>query len=85
MISKFKNMTEKQDLLHSIDCVIERMQNLTEDEKIEVINEIKIKLHDSSPFKSEPVDCVLWVKNDNIKANDYNPNNVAPPEMESRS
>ena len=35
-----------------------------------------------SPFKNEPVDCVLWVKNETVHANDYNPNAVAPPEME---
>ncbi|MEN8887054.1 MAG: ParB/RepB/Spo0J family partition protein, partial [Winogradskyella sp.] len=34
------------------------------------------------PFKSEPVDFVEWVKNSNVTANDYNPNTVAPPEME---
>jgi ParB-like chromosome segregation protein Spo0J len=28
------------------------------------------------------VDCVLWVKNNTVAANDYNPNSVAPPEME---
>jgi ParB-like chromosome segregation protein Spo0J len=39
-------------------------------------------LHDVSPFKSQPVDCVLWVKSATVHANDYNPNSVAPPEME---
>jgi ParB-like chromosome segregation protein Spo0J len=48
----------------------------------ELINEIKIALHEISPFNTEPVDCVLWVKNDSVHANDYNPNSVAPPEME---
>lgn len=33
-------------------------------------------------MKEEPVDCVLWVKNEGVEANDYNPNSVAPPEME---
>jgi ParB-like chromosome segregation protein Spo0J len=51
-------------------------------QKIEAINEIKIALHEISPFNSEPVDCVLWVKNTSVHANDYNPNSVAPPEME---
>ena len=55
---------------------------MTEDEKIEIINEIKVICHENSPFKNEPVDCVLWVKNDLVVANDYNPNKVAPPEME---
>ncbi|VEB62233.1 Co-activator of prophage gene expression IbrB [Salmonella enterica subsp. enterica] len=34
-------------------------------------------------FRDEPVDCVLWVKNDHISPNDYNPNNVAPPEKKT--
>jgi len=38
--------------------------------------------HNNSPFKEEPVDCVLWVKSELVYANDYNPNSVAPPEME---
>ncbi|STE89044.1 transcriptional regulator IbrB [Escherichia coli] len=28
----------------------------------------------------EPVDCVLWVKADEVVANDYNPNVMAPGE-----
>jgi ParB-like chromosome segregation protein Spo0J len=55
---------------------------LTIDEKIDIINEFKIALHEISPMRNEPVDCVIWVKNENVKANDYNPNSVAPPEME---
>ena len=52
------------------------------DDKIESINEIKVAMHAISPMQSEPVDCVLWVKNQSVHANDYNPNSVAPPEME---
>lgn len=51
-------------------------------EKIAAINDIKRKLHDISPFRNEPVDCVVWVRSENITANEYNPNKVAPPEME---
>jgi len=50
--------------------------------KIHIINEFKKMMHEISPFNTEPVDCVLWVKNDTVSANDYNPNSVAPPEME---
>lgn len=50
--------------------------------KVEFINDIKLMLHENGPFKNEPVDCVLWVQNENVIANDYNPNSVAPPEME---
>lgn len=51
------------------------------DEKIEVINEIRKLIHSVSPFRGQPVDCVLWIPSDKVTANDYNPNNVAPPEM----
>lgn len=53
---------------------------LSVDAKIELFNSIKKILHEESPFRNEPVDCVLWVKNEIVKANDYNPNKVAPPE-----
>lgn len=52
------------------------------DEQIDIINELKIALHEISPMRNEPVDCVLWVKGEKVRANDYNPNSVAPPEME---
>lgn len=57
------------------------LEDLTTDKLIEEINEIRIGLQKYSPFKSEPVDCVMWVKNSDVFANDYNPNTVAPPEM----
>ena len=62
--------------------LIPNYYNLSIDEQIDAINEIKLILHEISPMKNEPVDCVLWVKNSIVRANDYNPNSVAPPEME---
>lgn len=53
---------------------------LPEAERIEAINTIRKAIHELSPFRDQPVDCVLWVKQGDIVANDYNPNNVAPPE-----
>lgn len=52
------------------------------DQKVYFINEARAMLHEKSPFKAEPVDFVRWVKNPLVHANDYNPNSVAPPEME---
>jgi len=60
---------------------IPTLADLPEEERIQAINEIKMMLHEVSPFKSEPVDCVIWVKADQVEANDYNPNSVASPEM----
>ena len=62
--------------------LINELQSLDIDSKVNALNEIKIAMHEISPMKTEPVDCVLWVKNDTVHANDYNPNSVAPPEME---
>ena len=55
--------------------------NLSPDEAVAVLNDIKRALHAVSPMKDEPVDCVVWIPADAIEANDYNPNVVAPPEM----
>lgn len=52
-----------------------------EEDRIKIINAIRLELHEASPFRDEPVDCVLWVPADTVQANDYNPNSVAPPEM----
>ena len=56
------------------------LQSLPEDKRIEAINAFRQAIHENSPFREQPVDCVLWIKQDEISANDYNPNNVAPPE-----
>ena len=50
-------------------------------EKVNVINGIRLALSEYSPFHSEPIDCVQWVKTEGVIANEYNPNSVAPPEM----
>jgi ParB-like chromosome segregation protein Spo0J len=62
--------------------LINLIKDLEIDEKVNAINTVKLALHEISPFNTEPVDCVLWVKNTEVHANDYNPNSVAPPEME---
>jgi ParB-like chromosome segregation protein Spo0J len=66
----------------NIEKIIKHISTLEIDKKVELINQIKLELHKVSPMNTEPVDCVLWVKNDSVYANDYNPNSVAPPEME---
>ena len=68
-------------ILENIKPILDGLKNLTDDEAIETINQIKLMLHAVSPMKYEPVDCVLWVPAEQVQANDYNPNTVAPPEM----
>jgi ParB-like chromosome segregation protein Spo0J len=68
-------------MIQEIKKILQEIDKLPLEEKIETLNNIKLEMKEISPFKNEPVDCVIWVKNENIKANDYNPNKVAPPEM----
>jgi len=72
-----------QSVVEKIKQLIQsELTGLPIDELVESINEIRQATHDISPFKTEPVDFVRWVKNPLVHANDYNPNSVAPPEME---
>lgn len=52
------------------------------EERVALLNELREWLHQAGPFTSEPVDSVRWVPAHDVEANDYNPNTVAPPEME---
>jgi ParB-like chromosome segregation protein Spo0J len=52
------------------------------DEQVAFINALRRELHSVSPFSGEPVDLVEWVPAETVHANTYNPNAVAPPEME---
>lgn len=61
---------------------LERIEQLPIEDKVKEINELKKGIKKISPFVKEPVDCVIWVKSDEVVANEYNPNHVAPPEME---
>lgn len=63
-------------------ALFEELAALPLAERVEALNAVRLKLHELSPFRDEPVDCVLWTRFDDVVANDYNPNKVAPPEME---
>jgi ParB-like chromosome segregation protein Spo0J len=66
-----------EEIINKLDFI----DSLGLEEKVNALNLIRKKLHELSPFKSCPVDFVEWIKNDQVHANDYNPNSVAPPEM----
>jgi ParB-like chromosome segregation protein Spo0J len=82
-----QNQTLDANIIYEVEKINEQIKNLlnsiqSDKFKVLTINEFKLALHEVSPLKNEPVDCVIWVESNNIKANDYNPNSVAPPEME---
>ena len=60
---------------------IKQIAHMPLEQKVNAINNLREAIHEISPFKTEPVDYVKWVKSPLVHANDYNPNSVAPPEM----
>lgn len=74
MVTEFQN-----DPHEAIAAAFEACDNL--DDKVLLLNALRETLHEHSPFVNEPVDRVLWVHMHRISANNYNPNSVAPPEM----
>jgi len=65
-----------------VDLISIDLENKSLNQRIDYINDLRLEVHKLSPFKNEPVDYVRWVYNENVVSNDYNPNKVAPPEME---
>ena len=63
-------------------AIIPLLTTGTLDQRIKALNTFRAAIAEHSPFASEPVDFVQWVPQSEVQANDYNPNSVAPPEME---
>lgn len=76
----------KANQVHTIDSLTTALVVMIEamplDDKVTALNAVRRALHDAGPFRGEPVDFVQWAKAEDVVANDYNPNSVAPPEME---
>lgn len=72
-------MSKVSDVKDSINALLEGKDI---DGVISSLNNIKLFLKTLSPLAAEPVDCIIWVKSAEVVANAYNPNSVAPPEME---
>lgn len=67
--------------LEKYSALFDEIAALPLTEKVAALNAVRSRLHALSPFKDEPVDLVLWERGEQVVANDYNPNTVAPPEM----
>lgn len=79
---------QNESMFHSIideyaSKLCDTLSSLPLEEKVAALNYVRSRLHEVSPFRNEPVDCVLWQKSENVTANDYNPNHVATPEFKS--
>ena len=67
-----------KDISKVVDEYLESFSDMKS--KIDAINQLKTLLHRHSPFRDEPVDCVLWVDAESVTANDYNPNSMSATE-----
>lgn len=74
-------MPQVMHLTDRAEALFSELDMLPLSRRAEAINQIRQRLHEHSPFADEPVDCVQWVRGEQVKANDYNPNSVATPEM----
>jgi ParB-like chromosome segregation protein Spo0J len=63
------------------DALVTAITALPLDQRVSTLNRVREELHRISPFSQEPVDLILWIKAEDVEANDYNPNKVAAPEM----
>jgi ParB-like chromosome segregation protein Spo0J len=82
MENQLFKITEPENFKSLLDGLLDVISKEDAFSKIELINKVKLAINQISPMKDEPVDCVIWVKNESVYANDYNPNSVAPKEME---
>jgi ParB-like chromosome segregation protein Spo0J len=69
-----------RSIAQQITALIRSAQTI--DDAVHICNALRTTIHEVGPFKDHPVDLVQWCPIDSVIANDYNPNSVAPPEME---
>ncbi|WP_142966699.1 IbrB-like domain-containing protein [Enterobacter cloacae] len=66
-----------EQLLHHLGQMVEVMDD---GERAAVHDRLQTLMLACSTFQHEPVSAVRWVPCESLKANDYNPNKMAPPE-----
>ena len=75
------DVTVPDDIARDASALAARIAALPFEAQVAVLNAARAILHEASPFRAEPVDLVLWRPLSAVRANRYNPNAVAPPEM----
>jgi ParB-like chromosome segregation protein Spo0J len=71
-----------QTIIDTAEALAKLIAALPLADKVMHLNAVREALHKVSPFAAEPVDFVKWIPQNFVESNDYNPNSVAPPEME---
>jgi len=75
-----KKETSNLELIDQFGKLLDQLKTVEIKQRIQILNKMKKLMVSISPFK-DPVDNVQWVPAEKTRANDYNPNTVAPPEM----
>lgn len=70
-----------ESITDAAEALAARLAALPFEAQVAALNAVRAILHEASPFRGEPVDLVLWLPLARVRANNYNPNEVAPPEM----
>lgn len=73
--------TRQQELDGWVAQITAVLSAMELNERVQTLNRIRRALRKVSPF-SDPVDLVQWIPGKMVFANDYNPNKMAPIEME---
>lgn len=73
---------ELASVCEQIGALFDGAEHWPIEDRVAVVNRLRAEIHAHSPFSAEPVDFVRWESVEIVEANDYNPNSVAPPEME---
>lgn len=71
----------KTDLSELATRIADALREMDLKSRVDALNDVRRIIATASPFTAEPVDSVAWVPAEEVEANDYNPNTVAPPEM----
>lgn len=63
-------MLEAMQLIREAEALFQRLGHLPLARRVEVINGIRQRLHEHSPFADEPTDCVQLVPGDEVQGNE---------------
>jgi ParB-like chromosome segregation protein Spo0J len=77
------NLKSKNEILVILKEFLADMKNICQDsqEYMHVLNVIRLLISGFSDQNKNPIDMVYWIPIEKISSNDYNPNSVAPMEM----
>lgn len=74
-------MEHSQELNTLLARLNQLLEALPETDLVHTTNRLAEYMRRHSPFRNEPVSVVQWIDIRSIESNDYNPNNMAPPEL----